>query len=457
MAGGVLALWLAAPARAQMLLPAPGGAPQAIDFGADPLLGLLSRDSGTGAFRAAVAEAVARHPALGEAEAATDEARAARREARSALFPALNASIIASRSLARDFEGNNAVVEGLIPRGRTDAAIGADQVIYDFGATGGRIAGGSARVRAARAEAERAATATTLAAVEAWYQVLGFQTLVDLSEALTERHRRILADPRARGAAGLGTGGDVARAEAGLADAITAAARNARSLAAVRARYRELFGVEAPLRPLRPSRPVSAAVDAEAAMAMSHKAPPVVATLAIAEALQAEARAVRGDTLPRLSAGVVATRYGAFDSGSNYDVRGEVMLRQGFSMGGAEAARVAQAKARARAAGFAGDRVAAEAERDAGAAHADARILDATAAALADAYRANRIARDTMAEQFRLSRGSLIELLRAEEDYFAAARALLQGQVERDLAHYTLMARTGELLGVFAVFPKDDR
>ena len=60
MAGGVLALWLAAPAPAQMLLPAPEGAPQAIAFGNDPLLGFLARDSGTAGFRAAVAEAVAR-------------------------------------------------------------------------------------------------------------------------------------------------------------------------------------------------------------------------------------------------------------------------------------------------------------------------------------------------------------------------------------------------------------
>lgn len=56
-----------------------------------------------------------------------------------------------------------------------------------------------------------------------------------------------------------------------------------------------------------------------------------------------------------------------------------------------------------------------------------------------------------MAEQFRLSRGSLIDLLRTEADYFAAARALVAGSVERDLAHYTLLARTGGLLRHFAI------
>ena len=184
---------------------------------------------------------------------------------------------------------------------------------------------------------------------------------------------------------------------------------------------------------------------------MSHVSPPVLAALAQAQAAHGDARGVRGDALPRLSAGVNAVRYNAFDSGNNYDVRGQVVLRQVFSAGGAVAARLAQANARARGADFAGERVTAEAERDAEAAFADARILDASEAALADAYRANRRSRDTMAEQFRLSRGTLIDLLRTEQDYFAAAQALLMGSIERDLAHYTLMSRTGELLGLFAI------
>ena len=477
MGGGVLALLLAAPASAQVALPAPtpialpapspialpaptpialpapGQQPQAIDFTADPLLRFLAAESPAEAFRAAIADAVARHPAVGEAEAGVAAARAGRREVRAGLLPGFSASIVASRSVARDFEGNSAIVEGLLPRGRTDAQVGADQLLFDFGATGGRVAGASARLRAARAETARAATATALAAVEAWYQVLGFQCGLDLADALTARHRAILLDTRARVAAGLGAGGDIARAEAGLADAIGAGARQARQLAAVRARYHELFGMAAPARPARAAAPVSVAGDAAAAVGMSHSAPAVVTALALAEAARAEARAVRSEALPRLSAGVSAVRYDAFGNGSNYDVRGQIVLRQSLTMGGAEAARTDAAQARARAAGFASDRVAAEAGRDAEAAFADTRILADAVATLGDAYRANRRSRDTVAEQVRLSRGSLTELLLAEERYFAAAQALLLGSIERDLASYTLMARTGELLRLFSIDP----
>jgi adhesin transport system outer membrane protein len=445
----LLASGLAAPAAAQLLLPTPEPNPQAIDFSVDPLLAFLAAAADPAAFRAAIAEAVARHPATGEADAGSDVAREVRREARSALFPNLNAGLVGTRSLSRDFQGNGAIVESLGPRGRTDASIGVDQLIADFGATSGRIAGASARLRGAEADADRAAIATGFAAIEAWYQVLGYRTALDLDEALIERHRRILADTRARVAAGLGAGGDIARAEAGLADAIVAGARTARTLATVRASYREAFGGEAPARPRRPARPQSAATDPATAMAMAHSAPPVVAALAAAEAARGDARASRGDMLPRLTAGVNGTMYSVFESGRNYDIRGVAALRQAFSTGGAESARLAQAKARARAAAFAADRVTAEAERDAETAFADVRILDGSAAALEDAYRANRRSRDTMAEQFRLSRGSLIDLLRSEQEFFAAARALLQGNLERDLAHYALLARTGELPGQF--------
>lgn len=451
LAAGITALLLAAPAPAQLLLPLPQQNPQSIDFAADPLLAFVNAETPPDAFRQAIAAAVARHPATGEATATAVAAGAAVHKSRAALFPVLTADITGAYSLARDFGGSSAIVESLLPRGRVDASLGVNQLFFDFGATSARIGAASARLRAARAETDGSAAATALTAIEAWYRVLGYQSALDLSQALIERHRRIVADTGARVAAGLGAGGDMARAEAGLADAITASARIDQSLALVRARYREAFGAEPPLRPARPSRPASAAADPATAMGMSHMVPAVAAALAAAEAARADARATRGDTLPRLTAGVNAVRYSLFQSNRNYDVRGTISLRQAFSTGGAESARIAQASARARALAFTADRITAEAERDAEAAFADVRILDANAPALADAYRANRRSRDTMAEQFRLSRGSLIDLLRTEQEYFAAAQALLQGNLERDVAHYTLLARTGELLPLLAI------
>ncbi len=443
--------------QVQLLLPPPAQNPQAIDFTQDPLLAFLDPAEDTANFRTAIAAAVHNHPGFGEAEAGTSEARANRREARSALFPTFGVSLIGSRSLAREFQGASAPVEALAPRGRTDAIASADQLLFDFGASSARIAGASARLRAARADAARSNTGMALAAIQAWLQLFGGQARLDLSQALVERHRNILEDTRARAAAGLASGADIARAEAGLADAMSAAAGQARGLAAIRARAHELFGADAPLHPRRPPPPPrSIAASADAAAGLSHGTPAVNAAQALAESARALARAARADTRPRLSAGLSGSRYNVFEAGGSYDVRGQVVLRQSLSVGGAEAAQVSAAEARATGAGFTADRITAEAERDAQAAFADARILDESLGVLETAYRANRRARDATAEQFRLSRGSLIDLLRAEQQFSGAAAALIQGSIDRDIARYTLLGSTGELLPLLAIPPDPD-
>jgi adhesin transport system outer membrane protein len=453
LATGFAALIAATPAPAQLALPAPLADPRSIDFAQDPVLRFVAEGAATADFKARIAAAVARHPAQAEAAAGTDVARAQRREARAALLPALSLAVVGSRSLARDFVDSSAAVERLLPRGRTDASVAADQLLFDFGATGGRIAGATARVRAAAADADRSAAATALAAITAWYQVLGLTAMTELADALVARHRAILADTEARVAAGLGAGGDRARAEAGLADAIGAASASARSLAAARARYHELFGAEAPAHPARPASDIAMLASADRAIREARATPEVVTAEALAMAAAAEARAVRGEALPRLGAGLSATRFNVFEPGPNHDVRATFTLRQTLSTGGAESARSSAAAARARAASATADRVRAEAERDAEAAFADAAILAPAVVALADAYRANRHNRDIMAEQFRQSRGSLIDLLRTEADYVAAARALVAGSIEHDLAQYTLLARTGSLLRHFDIAP----
>jgi adhesin transport system outer membrane protein len=435
----------AAPAAAQVMLPPPQPDPQTIDFASDPLLRFIGQSAPAAAFQARIAEAVAQHPASGEAEADNDSATAAARAARSALLPTLSVALVGARSLARDFEGNSAIVEGLVPRGRADASIAAEQLLFDFGAGGARVNAAVSRRQSARASGRARQTATALAAIDAWYQVLGFQVSLDLANGLIARHHRIVADTRARVAAGLSAAADVARAEAGLADATSAATAIDSRLARMRARYREAFGVAPPLYPAHPAAPASLATDPAAAMAMSQQAPEVVAARAAAAAARNDARAARADTLPQVTAGLSATRFNLFDSASNYDVRGTIALRQLLAVGGGPQARSAQAAAQARALGHAADAIASTAASEAEAGFADARILAANLPALTDAYRANRRARDATAEQFRQSRGSLIDLLRSEEAFHAAAQALLRGQLARDLAAYTLLARTGEL------------
>ena len=435
---------LAAPAAA-LTLPPPAGGPTRIDFATDPLLRFAHGATPAQPFLDRLGEAVAHHPAVAAAIAGAQAQQGVRTQVRSGLFPQLDLSLVASRQLSRDFGSRQTIVESLQPRGRTDALLNGDQLLFDFGATGARIAAADARIEAARAEVEGAATDTALNAVASWYDLLAAETLGDLAADSSRRQREILGQVRARVDQGLGPASDIVRVEAMLAGSEDEIARNERRLGQAQARFREAFGADAPPAVSRPLPPLSQALSLDAAQAMARKTPAVIAALKQSAAARSEWRAARADGLPRLSAGVAATRYDVF-SGSDYEVRGQLTLRQSLFAGGRQRGIVSEAAGKSRAAAATADRAAGESERDAGAAFADVAALTRSAAALEAAYVAGRQVRDAYAEQFRVSRGTLIELLRAEADYRNTAAALVQSTIDLDVARFVLLARTAEIL-----------
>jgi outer membrane protein, adhesin transport system len=74
------------------------------------------------------------------------------------------------------------------------------------------------------------------------------------------------------------------------------------------------------------------------------------------------------------------------------------------------------------------------------------RALEQQLDALESAYIAGRRARDAITERFRAARGSLFDVASAEESYFEAATAYVQGLTELDATRYILLSRTGQLL-----------
>ncbi len=450
-----VALSCAAPVSAQTApasLPSPTGAPQSIDPATDPLLGFVHRTVPDADFRARVGRAIEKHPSVQEAINVQREARQVRAEVRSGLMPRVDAQLNGDYSVARNFSNDpDNIIERSRPRARADANVTAEQLLLDFGATSARVAAASARIRGAEAEVRSTASDAGLRAVAAYYDVLAYQTLVDLGQDFIKRHQQILEDTRFRFQQGYGPAGDVARVEAYLANAQGRVARFERQLSSARARYLEAFGEPAPERLVRPISPRSAAKSAEEAIALSEKAPEVAAAKARETSAEREWRAARADRLPRISGVVDATRYDVLESNNDYDVRGRLVLRHSLFAGGRTTARANQALARYRQAEFNVERVVNEAGRDAGIAYEDVRVLERQLDTLERAYIANRRTRDLFVEQFKVSRGTLLDVLQAEQDYFEAAVEYLQGASELDVAHHVLLDRTGELLDDFGV------
>ena len=141
---------------------------------------------------------------------------------------------------------------------------------------------------------------------------------------------------------------------------------------------------------------------------------------------RSEARAARADRLPQVSAGIDAGRYGVFENDRDYDIRGRV--------GAALAAvrrRRRRAPTRPRPAPApptpAPTRIREEAERDAAIAWSDVRALEEQLEALEAAYIASRRSRDVIVERFRVARGTLFDVVAAEDAYFESRHRLHPG------------------------------
>jgi adhesin transport system outer membrane protein len=334
----------------------------------------LGAAAGADAFRQALAAAVARNPALAEAQAAGDEARAARSEARAALLPTVTLGLSSYRTLSRQFDTDpNYVVERLRAPQRTDATVSLDQPLFDGGASSvasARPAKGCARRRPEWTARRRTLPCARLppgtmsmpgarwsSSTRAMPQEIG-----TMREALGER---ISAAPRRR------------RMWRGWTALPPPLPRALPDIAANWPMPRRVLPIDrraaawhAGSRPLLGNVPLNGTDAREAA----DDSPAVQGAAAQASGSRKDARAAHADLLPRVSAGMDAGRYGVFENDQNYDVRARVSLNYRFSFGAG--ARAHQADARASAADARADRVREEAARDAAIARSDLDALD---------------------------------------------------------------------------------
>ena len=437
---------VAAPTPA-ITIPLPSERPQAISAATDPFLYALADRSGAADFTARTSAAAETLPILGERAQDVIAAGAARDQARSRLFPGIGVDVIAARTITRDLQSPLTQVENLSPLRRNDVIGSVDQLLLDFGATSARIRAGNAATDAARADLDAERNAALLQLVATWYEVLAAQTATALAQGNVARLQSLADGAALRFERGVDSGGDVARARSYLAAAQSQQVGFERRLRSAEARFVELFG-----RP--PGAVARPDIGAETASGTDTVRPELVAARADERAASAVLDAAKSDRLPRIDARVTSAGYDVLrGSTPAYDVRALVTLRQRFSTGGGEAARVAELSARRRAASLAVDRVAAATDRERAVAAADVDGLADSLPPLEAAYLDSRRARDLFAEQFRVSRGTLFDVLRAERDLLEAALALARANYDLDIARFTLLARSGGLIERFGMTP----
>jgi adhesin transport system outer membrane protein len=435
------------PAHAGLSLPPPSSAPQKISAETDPFLKALAERAGTETFNASVMSGVAQLPALGEQAEAVNAAKQVKDQAQSRLYPELGLNLIVARTLVRDLNNPATPVENLAPLNRNDALGSIDQLITDFGATSARIRQSSAGIAAAKADLDAARNQALLALISTWYDVLEYRSAVTLAGDNVKRLQDLAEGAALRFQGGIDSGGDVARARAYVAGAQSQQVNFERQLAAAEARYLELFGAPAPQ---------VARVIAPEVIPPTNQGdrPEVLAAKAQAREAAAAVSAAKADRLPVLSGRLGANGYNLIQDGTPaYDVRGQIVLSTNFATGGAQASRVSELKARRRSAELAVERIELAAARELSVAEADVAQLRLAIPPLEAAYLDSRRARDLYVEQFRVSRGTLFDVLRAERDLLDAALALSRSTYDLDVARFNLLAKQNGLIERFGLSP----
>ena len=401
-------------------------------------------------FSAQIKNAVKSHPVMRAEDASRNIARAELRAARAALYPRLSANLSGDYAVAREFgAGTNNVVDALRPRRQFNAGLGADQLLFDGGAT-------FARIRAARARTSEAAHSLSarindlaLSALSTYHDVVTHQAIIALGADYIERHKQLLADVKERERLGAGSQADVLRVRARLAAAMARVNEIEESARLAEIRYEEFFGMP-------PGRLRSPSFDGllvnsrdEAAALALERNPDIAVALAQAKAAAEDHRAAKGSRFPEVRANANAVKYGVFGDDDDYDVRVGVNVNYDL-FDWARGANIKAAAGAAEQADAERERVRREVERDAAIAFERQSASSERLEALSQAIVAHHGARDLVAERFRVARGELIDLLQAENDYFEAGVAYLAGAADRDMAIYEMMEFTGELLKYFS-------
>jgi outer membrane protein, adhesin transport system len=429
-------------------------APPAVDVArptADAILARTDESETREKFQAAIQKALAESPAVLERVAGGMEAVAVRKEAKSAQFPTVDLSLSSNRSIARDFSNDpDNVIERARGAGRVDASASVQQVLYDFGGTQRRIEASKARVEGAAAAVDEAEERIALRAIGAWYEAVAYDYLVRLTEAHLAENQTRRIGLRARIRSGVSARADEARLDSALAVFEQRLAQYTQQKERADASFREIFGPDVSLPVLRAPIGQIPLQGREYFAQRAEKSALVRNARAAARGAYADAKAAKAATLPSVSVGLDAGRFGLFEPGrTDYDIRARVTLRH--RMFGPEKARAEQAAARALAAEARERSTVGEAKREAENAWAAVTGLQKELDARLTDYVSTRVTRDAEVARFRFSRGSLFEVLNADDRYFDAAVGYILALSEHDTSRYVLLARSGDLLETLGI------
>ena len=388
-------------------------------------------------FRERVLTAVQVHPDVLSSRASFAGSLEATREFEAARLPQISARVDASgQKLDRSTISGNP--ERHYETG--SAGLTLTQNVYDFGATDASVMVGKERSAAAQARLDGRRDELALRAVQAWHEVIRARRLLAQMRLNVQSMESLVSYLNRRYELGGGPVSDVWRAQARVADARASLAFAQTRVRNAEAGYREVFDTN----PGTLDMPVLPAFDRQAIAAdplpLVREYPAVRSAEASRRAAEQELDLVLRRERPSVGLEVSAQRRDLIGRGAiGTDLTAALVMRYSFYSGGADQARAAQAAYRAVEAAEQVRGVTVQVER----ALAQALATEDNAAAALTARRDGVTlavqALRAVREQFANRRGSLLDLLSAQETLHAAGLGLTEAEIDEALARWQVL------------------
>jgi outer membrane protein, adhesin transport system len=388
-------------------------------------------------FRERVLNAVLVHPDVLALRASRAGAIEATRESAAARLPQIGA-----RAEISDHHLGRSTINGTPHRTYESASAGLtlSQTVYDFGAIDATVLASTERAAAVQARLDGRRDELSLRAVQAWFDVVRTRRLLSQLQLNQQSLENMVSYLTRRYDLGGGPISDVWRAQSRLADARASLATALTRVRNAEAGFRELFGAAPGVLDL-PARPV---VDRKAIIANTEALvrdyPAVRGAEASRRAAEQELELTLRRERPHLGLEMSAQRRdiaGRGEPGS--DVSAALVLRYSFYTGGADQARAAQAAHRAVEAAEQVRGVALQVERALTQSLATEDNVAATLAARRDGVQLAVQALRAVREQFANRRGSLLDLLNAQEQLHAAGVGLTDAEIDEAVARWQVL------------------
>jgi len=389
-----------------------------------------------------VAQSVRQHPEFLAARAALNSSREGVDEARAAWWPQVSGNTgFGSRTTAG------------VATNTPTYGVTLSQLLFDFGNTPAKIDAAEIRVLGAQAGLDKKQSAVVLRAVSAWHELYRARKQLELHRLNVQARQDIVAFIKERAEIGGSAASDVLRARARQTEAeASLSAASVREQVAESA-WREVFQSDPPVQiEVWPDFPLQVGLLKEQVDVLVSRFPAVHEATQLSLASEKDAVAARANLFPRVALEhSIAQNRQAFNGTTYTDQSTLLTLRYNFLSGGAEIARARQAASKA--VEFA---MQAKTEQR----NTEKNLRQALSeVALGQEILNNRrlavgVANDSLAavrEQFAFRRGTLLDLLRAQEDVYMAGRDLIDAVTDHALARYRLLYMASLLDGHFAL------